>query len=352
MTNLKTDLSTLLVDCTGVGFGGLTEASSQVLLNLASLKSYKILVVTDNLELAIKVRHPNIKVKLFTRFRILNLMNSFLWILCIRLTKKSEYFLSFSPSLPSLAMGRHEGVQFVNDLQFLTQSHGIKYLYKRLILNLVIRNTKKIAVISDATRLRLDSYKQIKSQIRTIYLSGELKIKIETAPTPLYDFLVIGHSIHKRGEKFLEICRNNRMFNARIVFLQGQRHVDVQKFHELKNLTFRGAVSSDEYASLLANSRSLVMFSEPGTEGFGLPVAQALYLGRKTIISGDPALSEISMGSSRILDEEVDLITLEQLNLDSVENQMKWPLRDRTWLNVAADVNEYLSFENPERNRG
>ena len=51
------------------------------------------------------------------------------------------------------------------------------------------------------------------------------------------------------------------------------------------------------------------------------------------------------MGFSRMLDEDVDLITQDQLNLHSPENTTDWPLRNRTWFNVAAEVNEYLSIE-------
>jgi glycosyltransferase involved in cell wall biosynthesis len=183
-------------------------------------------------------------------------------------------------------------------------------LFNRMILRLCLRRAAAIACVSDTTMLRMAEYAPPEVCRKAIRVYNCVE------PEPLC-------SLHSpvpewRGEPFLlSIAQHRRNKNIPLLLsafhrLLRQRQVDpsmklvivgiagpeTNRIHELvsrfdltRNVLFLAGLSEADLQWCYARCEALVVPSK--TEGFGLPVAEALLVGCRVVCSDIPAFREI-----------------------------------------------------------
>jgi len=323
----------LIIDATGVGFGGLRYFLDKVIANIPRDENLSVHVIGSDLD--------SNQVNVTNRWKLL--FYSAYKLIKLRKTPNSILF-SISPSICSLAWFGKPIIQNINDLQSFLPKVKInlfKRAYRWAVYSLVLRIASGITSISHETKGKIPELFRSKKKINVIYLSGELSSaqKLES-----YDFLIIAHSRHKRANYILELLSHER-FRDKSVAILGREYSPTKMLtcgSFVKNLQTFINLSDDDYADLFYASKSIVMFSEIGSEGFGLPIAQAIYAKKNSFISQDPALKEISKGCSLVLinDINADRNTLAHLprEMRSHENVFM----SRSWKDVADDFLRYI----------
>lgn len=314
----------LVIDASGVGFGGLKLFLDKILLNIPNNEDFAVSVIGAEAH-SHDFRVGKWKTLLISTYKIMKLRKS-----------SNSILFSMSPSICSLAWIGRPMIQNINDFQsFLPQVQVsiFKRVYRWLIYQLVLRISSGITTISFETKNRLLEFYEAKKETRIIYLSGEIP---HSTASPIYDFLIIAHSKHKRANYILELFSHESFRDKRIAIIGREFNPSILSNCSAFVCELRSFenISDDEYAELLCRSEAIIMFSEIGSEGFGLPIAQAIYSRKRSYISEDPALVEVSQGSS--------LILINDVNADRkvlVNNSNRVPSEDnlfvtRSWKNV------------------
>jgi glycosyltransferase involved in cell wall biosynthesis len=198
-----------------------------------------------------------------------------------------------------------------------------KFIFNRLILQQCIRNVDAIACVSEITRIRLRQYSSpvIARKAVRIYNC------VEAEPSCALDSPISGW----RGEPFL-LCIAQHRRNKNIPLLVrtfarllrfGQIHPDTRlvvvgisgpESHRIHrevsrcglrpSVHFLQGLSEPELQWCYTRCEALVAPSR--TEGFGLPVAEALLAGCRVICSDIPAHREVGDGHCRFVDLHTD----------------------------------------------
>ena len=232
-------------------------------------------------------------------------------------------------------------VQNFNDFQSFSDNLKLSILkreYRWIVYKLNLRLATCITTISQTTKINLLNIFNPVKAVKVILLSGELpRLRIVDE----FDFLVIAHSSHKNAAYILNLLSNDTFFSKMKIAVLGNYYSMEgslpQSFSEL-NLTRFGKVSDSEYVHLINSSKVIVMNSEVGTEGFGLPIGQSIYLSKSSVISQDPALVEIGekcsfqLSGIQNLDVEILKNAYEALpGFNSIYN-------NRMWCDVATEI--------------
>jgi glycosyltransferase involved in cell wall biosynthesis len=90
--------------------------------------------------------------------------------------------------------------------------------------------------------------------------------------------------------------------------LAGRRRADGPVFGEVPGLRILGEVSDRQLAQLYSAATAFIYPSH--YEGFGLPLLEAMQCGAPAIVSGDPALQEVSGGAAMRADSAQELAEL------------------------------------------
>lgn len=328
----------LLIDASGVGYGGLTRLANEL----------------DTALTASKVPHRTIwRASSSAKNRSgagLDLLRAF--VLAFKLRKSYDTMLCLSPSIVALAWwGKHVIVNY-NDLQTFIPGFEVsasKRAYRYLIYKLLWLNADLVTAISHTTADGLTALFGQKKVVEVIPLCGELSEGVppeqalnDRIPEAV-NFVIPAHSKHKRAELALAALASDELSDATALLLAGPRLDELTRTCAALGVEGRVAVlghlSDSQYRQTLTRAGTLVMLSYG--EGFGIPVAEALTLGKNVVTSNDPALRETACGLGFSVDPENrrQLISrlVESLNSDEGSDQIIYPLRDRSWHDVAED---------------
>ena len=323
----------LIIDASGVGFGGLRYFLDKVIANISSDENLSVLVIGSNLD--------SNQVGVTNRWKLL--FHSAYKLIRLRKTPNSVLF-SISPSICSLTWFGKPIIQNINDLQSFLPKVRInlfKRAYRWAVYSLVLRIASGITSISYETKGKIPELFRVKKKINVIYLSGELS---SAQKLQSYDFLIVAHSRHKRADYILELLSHEK-FRGKSVAILGREYSQAKMLtcgSFVKNLQTFYNLSDDDYADLFYSSKSIVMFSEIGSEGFGLPIAQAIYAKKNSFISQDPALMEVSKGCSSILFNDVNADRNTLANLPREMMSQENVFMSRSWKDVADDFLRYI----------
>ena len=232
-------------------------------------------------------------------------------------------------------------VQNFNDFQSFNENLKISTLkreYRRIVYKLNLRLATCMTTISQTTKINLLNIFNPVKAIKVIPLSGEItRLRVVNE----FDFLVIAHSTHKNATYILNLLSNDPFLSKMKIAVLGNYFSTEgsipQSFSEL-NLSRFGKISDDEYVHLINSSKVIVMNSEVGTEGFGLPIGQSIYLLKSSVISRDPALVEIGencsfeLSGTQSLDEEILKKAHETLS------EFNSIYKNRKWFDVALEI--------------
>lgn len=232
-------------------------------------------------------------------------------------------------------------VQNFNDFQSFNQNIQLSFTkrtYRRLVYRVSIHLASSITCISQTTKSNLLAMFITEKAIKVIELSGEIPM---LQVTEEFDFLVIAHSSHKNAGYVLELMSQDSFLSQKRIAVLGKylaNDVSLLRTKSKMNLKRFEAISEKEYIYLINSSKVIVMNSEIGTEGFGLPIAQAIFLGKSSVISQDPALIEIGENCS------IQLTGTQHLDREILKEACETPFKiisnfkDRAWFDVVGEI--------------
>lgn len=205
-----------------------------------------------------------------------------------------------------------------SDTPFVLTIHDFNFLYEKgelksgIRLNRIgakIHKATAITTISEFTSNELMNYfPEIKDKVRVVY-NGVNPPQIHQAQKPPgfpfedpYLFCICYFSPKKNLESLIYMME--RMPDKHLVLAGDHENAYGQKLQKLvqeiklDNIYFAGKVNAFEKSWLFQHSESLVFPSL--YEGFGLPVIEALHLGKPVVTSAHTALPEIGGGHTGI----------------------------------------------------
>lgn len=193
-----------------------------------------------------------------------------------------------------------------------------KFIFNRIVLQQCLRNVDAIACVSDATHLRLEQYAPpaVWQRAVRIYNCVEAEpARTKGSPIPNWrgePFLlcVAQHRRNKNVPLLIRTFDRLRRFGCvasgmKLVII-GIAAQESSRIHRLVttlglggSISFLEGLPEPELQWCYANCEALVAPSI--TEGFGLPVAEALLIGCRIVCSDIPAHREVGMGHCRFV---------------------------------------------------
>lgn len=325
----------VLIDATGVGYGGLRRLTAELEKQLTkSGVSFHIV-------------HREAVTGSSQRATISSLLKAMHYVFSSR--AKYDVLLSLSPSIVGIAWLGKKTVSNFNDFQsFLTnyELDPLRRAYRRLVYRIAWQLASAVTTISQHTAADVRRRYGVAKPIEVVPLSGALEIPPNLEHLqPEFDFLLPGHSAHKRVELALQALTFDRLKDTTALVLAGPREQELNGLVSRLGLNDRvkvfGALSNVDYVQTLMSGRALVLLSFG--EGYGLPVAEALFLHKAVVISQDQALVET--GGDAVLIADVDDIENVVRTMSAALSQshssdgyeQPHPIRERTWADVAQE---------------
>ncbi len=184
-----------------------------------------------------------------------------------------------------------------------------KFIFNRVVLRQCLRNVDAIACVSDATSRRLRQYAP-----ETWDKSLRIYNCVESAPRLATDAEVLAGRVgpfllcvaqHRRNKNlsllirtFHRLLRDGRVDRRMSLFIIGIGGPETQRLHRLaadlgltNRIHFLEGISDEQLQWFYAHCGALVAPSS--TEGFGLPIAEALLAGCRVVCSDIPAFREV-----------------------------------------------------------
>jgi glycosyltransferase involved in cell wall biosynthesis len=349
--------TTTVVDCSGVGPGGITRVLSEVVRWWPTGERLRIVGAPRSWEAP---TDSSAQVDVLTwqaSSRVRSIASASVGLR--RATaqpsgrREPTRVLSLSPSA-AVVGSRLPVTTIVHDLAFKLWPRDLSRSvrsYRRLSYSIAIRRSASLVCVSARTQHDLFGLYGVTSDRSRIWSPGsDLSPGAGTVPQVLADagergaryLLIAGHAPHKGVELALEALF--AMPDYVLAVLTGGRRTP-----ELEALVSRSAASnrvllldrlSDaDYCAAVAGAAAFLMPSH--FEGFGLPAAEALGLGTPTIISPDPALHEATQGRA------VRMVTWSGEALIRAIRDSERAARPaggvgRTWRQATADLFEVL----------
>ena len=219
--------------------------------------------------------------------------------------------LSLSPSAAVIG-SRLPVTTIVHDLAFRLWPHGLPASvrqYRRVSYATAIRRSGRLLCVSARTRHDLFGLYGVGYERSDVWhpgsdlgtVAGRLPESLAGVRGPY--LAVAGHAAHKGVELAIEAVSALPRYTL-AVLTGGER---VERFEAAAagsgaagRIVFLGRLSDPEYAATIAGAAAFLMPSH--FEGYGLPAVEALRLGTPTVISPDPALYEATAGAAIRMD--------------------------------------------------
>lgn len=193
-----------------------------------------------------------------------------------------------------------------------------KFIFNRLVLKQCLRNVDVIACVSDATRNRLKQYSSVRIWHKAIRIYNCVEAQPHcTTQSPLPNWqgepflLCVAQHRHNKNLPLLirifdRLLRSGHVgSNLRLVIL-GITAQDTRNIHRAvarldlgRSTLFLEGLSESELQWCYTQCEAVVAPSL--TEGFGLPVAEALLVGCRIVCSDIPAHREVGDGRCRFV---------------------------------------------------
>ncbi|GIF00500.1 glycosyltransferase [Paractinoplanes rishiriensis] len=218
--------------------------------------------------------------------------------------------LSLSPSL-AIRGSRLPVTTMVHDLAFKLWPHDLPAAvkqYRRLSYGTAIGRSEQLICVSHRTRHDLLGIYHVPYERTAVWHPGsDLSVEAGALPAALSTIryqggrylVVAGHAPHKGVELAIEALTELSSYHL-VVLTGGQ---PAEEFRQVaaaspaaQRVVFLDRLGDAEYAATVAGAAAFLMPSH--FEGYGLPAAEALRLGTPTVISPDPALLEATGGAA------------------------------------------------------
>ena len=314
-------VTTTLVDCSGVGPGGITRMLTEVVRHWPDRQRLELLAVPADWQLpagrdsgvTILSRQTGGRVRTITSTAA-KLRRATAPAALRRRAGDPPSVLSLSPSL-AIAGSRLPVTTVVHDVAFRLWPRGLPAsvrLYRRVSYASAIRNSHHLLCVSARTRHDLFGLYGVAGARASVWHPGD---DLDVAPGRLPDEL---HEVRGRGQRYLVVAGHAAQKGVELAIealeaddrfvlavLTGGRRVP--QFEQAAaaspaagRVLFLGRLADEDYVAVVAGAAAFLMPSH--FEGYGLPAAEALRLGTPTIISPDPALAEATGGGAIRMD--------------------------------------------------
>jgi glycosyltransferase involved in cell wall biosynthesis len=200
-----------------------------------------------------------------------------------------------------------------------------KFIFNRIVLQQCLRRVNAIACVSDTTLTRLKQYAPIAVWEKAVRIYNCVETEtVSTATSPIPGWhgerFLLCVAQHRRNKNILLLIRTfHRILRAGevasdmrlvVIGITGPETRDIRRLVTLLNISericFLEGVSEPELQWCYAQCDAVVAPST--TEGFGLPIAEALLAGCRIVCSDIPAFREIGDRQCRFvaLDRNVE----------------------------------------------
>jgi glycosyltransferase involved in cell wall biosynthesis len=193
-----------------------------------------------------------------------------------------------------------------------------KFIFNRITLGQCLRNADAIACVSDTTRLRLRQYAPIATWRKAVRIYNSVEAEPITnaeSPDPVLkdDRFLLCVAQHRRNKNIPFLIRTfSRMLRGGqvpsdmklvVVGISGPETGTIYRLVStlglIQRVQFLEGVSEPELRWLYRQCAAVVIPST--TEGFGLPIAEALLAGCRIVCSDIPAFREVADGRCRFV---------------------------------------------------
>jgi glycosyltransferase involved in cell wall biosynthesis len=345
------DPKATIVDCSGVGPGGITRMLTEVVRHWPAGCRLELFAVPNEWDppagcagdAVVRTRQGS------GRLRTIASATAALH----RATGTGTRVLSLSPSL-AIAGSRLPVTTVIHDLAFKLWPQAVPAAvrqYRRVSYATAIRRSSHLLCVSARTQHDLLGLYGVPAARTSVWHPGsDLDVARGRLPGELIAvrergqryLAVAGHAPHKGVELAIEAMAGDPRF-VLVVLTNGQRVAWFEKAAAAspaaRRILFLGKLSDEDYAAVLANATALLMPSH--FEGYGLPAVEALRLGTPTVISPDPALAEATGGSAIRMDSWTGAALTRAL-ADIDEPRPRHPPPQRTWHDATAQLSSLL----------
>ncbi len=193
-----------------------------------------------------------------------------------------------------------------------------KFIFNRIVLQQCLRNIDAIACVSETTRLRLKQYAPIAAWQKAVRIYNCVEVEPVSnihPPVPMFhgERFLLCVAQHRRNKNIPLLIRAfSRMLRAgqvpsdmRLVII-GIAGPETRNIHRLVStlgldprVRFLEGVSESELQWCYMRCEAVV--SPSMTEGFGLPIVEALFAGCRIVCSDIPAFREVGNGQCRFV---------------------------------------------------
>ncbi|MEV4516366.1 glycosyltransferase [Dactylosporangium sp. NPDC049525] len=296
-----------VVDCSGVGPGGITRVLTEIVRFWPGGHRLELVAVPagwdvpDGVEADVRTASRQAG----GRGRSIAAATTALRRATADLDPATTRLLSLSPSI-AVAGSRLPVVTVMHDLAFKLWPHDLPAAvrqYRKTSYGMAVSRSERLLCVSARTQHDLLGVYGVPVERTRVWhpgsdvagSPGELPAALRGRP-----YLVVpGHAAHKGVELAVEALAEHPRYTL-AVLTGGQR---VEAFERAAaaspaaaRVVFLDRLSDADYLATLAGAAAFLMPSH--FEGYGLPAAEAMRLGTPTVISPDPALHEATGGDA------------------------------------------------------
>ncbi|GAA2634290.1 glycosyltransferase family 4 protein [Paractinoplanes durhamensis] len=306
--------ATTIVDCSGVGAGGITRVLSELVRYWPAGGPLRIVASPPGWEPPADRAVETEVVSRQEHGRVGTIAGATEQLRRVTGRYPDARVLSLSPSL-AIRGSRLPVTTIVHDLAFKLWPHNLSASvkqYRRLSYGTAIGRSQQLICVSARTRHDLLGIYDVPYSKTAVWHPGsDLSVVPGALPPDVAAvreagwryLLVAGHAAHKGVEIAIDAVAE--LPGYVLVVLTGGD--PVEEFRRVAaqspagpRVLFLDRVSDAEYAATLTGAAAFLMPSH--FEGYGLPAAEALRLGTPTVISPDPALLEATGGAAVRMD--------------------------------------------------
>lgn len=226
--------------------------------------------------------------------------------------------------------GQH--IVVVHDLNFLRpQIHRLSWkqiLYRRILHHWALRRADQIVVNSNHTLEELRAFyppageKAVVLPLPVDFLAADLGPRISGDDRERTRLLAFGHARNKGIDRLLATLAIAPSYDLTIVCphqtWEELWRDEARRLAVSDRVTVRSGLTDEELAAEYASADVFCMLSS--YEGYGLPVAEALYQGRPTVVSSLPVLSETARGFAVVASDGGPVTVI-----DAIESALETP---------------------------
>jgi glycosyltransferase involved in cell wall biosynthesis len=236
-----------------------------------------------------------------------------------------------------------------------------KFIFNRMVLQQCLRNIDAIACVSEITLLRLRQYAPVAAWQKAVRIYNCVEAEpIRNVQPPIPDWqdeqFLLCVAQHRRNKNIPLLIRAfHRMLRAgqvgthiKLVVI-GIAGPETRNIHRLVStlglggsVCFLEGVSESELQWCYTRCEAVV--SPSMTEGFGLPIAEALLVGCRVVCSDIPAFREVGDGQCRFVALEKNAEEMLAAAIVAALNEPKGPPRSLQQFSAPVLAKQYTSL--------